>query len=293
VDYNAPTLWGTIGTLGSVVDAALANGKDPASDIAIEVRRAMRPCQELILEVVSKKTAALEIRLNKIKQFALKHLQCTTDECFEDMKMERFGKEGAPPPSDDTKAHDESKPKWVEEVIKSFEPRIEDLSTRLSRVTLETDEQAIKFAGLGFRLMRDASAWLMIHLPSHHCGLIVDVHIVMEHIQVQSFGQDSIKTLESLIKLKIKTMADGVAMTSFEQKILSFFKKAMTHKVIKDDASYFDTILNFEEWDAPGSGFRVQLKSELVSFRFVPRTWKILTTPWREIPLRTQWLPWL
>jgi hypothetical protein len=120
---------------------------------------------------------------------------------------------------------------------------------------------------LGFRSSWEANAWLMIHMPAHHCGLVVDVHTVFEHIQVQSFGQDSIKTLESLIKLKIKTMADGLAMTSFEQKLPRFFKKATAHKVIKDDASHFDTIASFDEWDSPGSGFRVQLKDELVTFR--------------------------
>jgi hypothetical protein len=180
--------------------------------------------------------------------------------------MDRFfGRSGHA--STPVEAHDKPKPEWVEEVIKSFETRIEDLSSRLAKVTSETDEQAIRFAGLGFRSAREVNAWLMIHMPAHRCGLIVDVHIVMEHIQVQSFGQDSIKTLESLFKLKIKTMADGLAMTSFEQKIPRFFKKAMTHKVVKDDASFFDTILNFDEWDAPGSGFRVQLKEELVTFR--------------------------
>jgi hypothetical protein len=73
--------------------------------------------------------------------------------------------------------------------------------------------------------------------------------------------------MESLSKLKIKTMADGIAMTSFEQKIPRFFKKAAVHKVVKDDASHFDTIISYDEWDAPGSGFRVQLKDELVTFR--------------------------
>jgi hypothetical protein len=101
----------------------------------------------------------------------------------------------------------------VDDVIKLFESRIEDLSTRLLKVTAETDEQAVRFAGLGFRSSREANVWLVCHLLAHHCGLIVDIHVVLEHIQVQSFGQDSIKTLESLIKLKIKTMADGLAMS--------------------------------------------------------------------------------
>jgi hypothetical protein len=44
--------------------------------------------------------------------------------------------------------------------------------------------------------------------------------MVFEYIHVQSFGQDLIKTLESLINFKIKTMADGIAMMSFEEKMV-------------------------------------------------------------------------
>jgi hypothetical protein len=58
-----------------------------------------------------------------------------------------------------------------------------------------------------------------MHLSAHHCGIIdFDVHTMLGHIHVQAFGQDYIKTLESLIKLEIKTMVDSFVMTSFEQK---------------------------------------------------------------------------
>ena len=247
---------------------------DASKTVAREVGRVLQPFRDQMLEAVAKKTAALEIRINKIKAFALKstkHLQQCIDDKFEDFDLEHFdgskaakqlpGSEFEPPSADDLK------PEWVEDIIKSFESRIEDLTTRVSKVTADNDEQAIRFAGLGFRSIREASAWLAIYMPDHHCGLIVDVHTVMEHIQVQSFGQDSIKTLESLIKLKIKTMADALAMTAFEQKIPRFFKKASSHKVIKDDASFFDTVCSWDKWDAPGTGFRAQLKDELVTFR--------------------------
>jgi ubiquinone biosynthesis protein UbiJ len=246
----------------------------PVVNVSSEVTRAIGPFKAQIFEHVVKRTSALETRVNKIKAFALKstaHLQRYIDEKAQDDDLAQLGNSAPELKTNAKEAKpdlvDNSKPEWVEDVIKSFESRIEDLSTRLSRVTAETDEQAIRFAGLGFRSAREANAWLMIHMPAHHCGLIVDVHTVLEHIQVQSFGQDSIKTLESLIKLKIKTMADGLAMTSFEQKLPRFFKKGTTHKVIKNDASHFDTIASFDEWDAPGSGFRVQLKEELVTFR--------------------------
>jgi hypothetical protein len=84
--------------------------------------------------------------------------------------------------------------------------------------------------------------------------------MLLEHIQAQSFGQDAIKTPESLIKLKIKTMAGSLAMTSFEQKMPRFFKKSTSHKVIKDDTSHFDMVVHFDKWDAPGSGFHLQLR---------------------------------
>jgi hypothetical protein len=275
LEYNAPTMWGSIGAIGSHVDVLAKSMSDPKLLVKVEVGRVMDPFKDQLLGAVSKKTSALDGRINKIKTFVLKtakHLQECIDEKgldedldFPPMSPANKTKEAAK--AEFIKDADHPKPEWVEDVIKSFETRIEDLSTRMSRVTAETDEQAVRFAGLGFRTSREANAWLVMHMPAHHCGLIVDVHTVMEHIQVQSFGQDSIKTLESLIKLKIKTMADGLAMTSFEQKMPRFFKKATSHKVIKDDASHFDTIASFDEWDAPGSGFRVQLKEELVTFR--------------------------
>jgi hypothetical protein len=36
---------------------------------------------------------------------------------------------------------------------------------------------------------------------------------------------------------------------------------------MKDNASHFDTIISYDEQDAPGSDFRVQLKEELITFQ--------------------------
>jgi hypothetical protein len=274
VEYNAPTMWGSMGALGSHLDSVASkvhNLSSPSEFFVKEFSRAIGPLKEQLLEAVARKTAALESRINKIKTFALssaKHLQDCLKEQAEDAAMAQFGtlpqRSQQPAP---TRAASEPKPEWVDDVIKSFETRIEDISTRLSKVTADTDEQAVRFAGLGFRSHKEAHAWLEIHLPSHHCGLIVDVHVVFEHVHAQIFGTDSIKTSQSLIKLRVKTMADSLAMTSFEQKVPRFFKKSMMHKVIKDDASHFDTIVSNEEWDAAGSGFRAQLKEELLTFR--------------------------
>jgi FtsZ-binding cell division protein ZapB len=56
-------------------------------------------------------------------------------------------------------------------------------------------------------------------------------------------------------------------MSSFQHQVLRFFSKPGAHRVIKNDASYFNEILTFEDWDSPITGFRDLLKEQLASFR--------------------------
>jgi hypothetical protein len=74
-----------------------------------------------------------------------------------------------------------------------------------------------------------------------------------------------------LFKLKIKTLADGLAMKSFETKVPRYFSQSSVHKVVKHDTSHFETIATFEEWDTPISGFRTRLKGELQTFQAAHR----------------------
>jgi hypothetical protein len=104
-------------------------------------------------------------------------------------------------------------------------------------------------------------------MPKHHCGLVVDIHIVIEHVHFCISGQDSIGQMDKSFKFKIKTLADAIAMTSFETKIPRYFSQSSAHKVVKQDASYFDTISMYKEWDLPNSGYCTRLKEELVTFR--------------------------
>ena len=134
------------------------------------------------------------------------------------------------------------------------------MSARLSRVTAETDEQAIRFTGLGFRSTHEANSWLAINLPEHPCGLIVDVHIVMEHVYAAIEGQEVIGQLQRQIKLGILTLADGLAMSLFQTKVPRFFSKQGAHTAIKNDSSFFREVIIWDDWDAPMTGFRAVLK---------------------------------
>ena len=161
----------------------------------------------------------------------------------------------------------EGTPEWASTFVSSFESRLDEMSTRVAKVTAETDEQAIRFAGLGFRSRREADAWLAIHLPDHCCGLIVDAHIVMEHVNAIIEGQEIIGQLQRQIKLGILTLADGLAMSSYQTKLPRFLTKQGSHTVIKNDSSFFSEVQTWDDWDAPMTGYRAVMKEALTLFR--------------------------
>jgi hypothetical protein len=203
------------------------------------------------------RAVALEDRINKVKSFVVKSTKRINERIETEVTDAGWGDKPSPSPPNSE----------LEQAMKSFESRLDKVSDRLAQVTAETDEHAIRFGGLGFRSSREADAWLVQNMPDHHCGLVVDVHIVMEHIHTAIAGQDSISMLEKLMKLKVKTLADGLAMKSYENKIPRYFSQASVHKVVKHDASHFENIATYEEWDTPITGFRARLKEELQTFR--------------------------
>jgi hypothetical protein len=257
-DIDAPTAWGSIGALASKVDVL---GKDQlvmVSNSKKALTKGLEPMREFVTSTVAQHSMALDNRMNKIKQFAVKSTQQLNS---------RIDSEVFAAPDHDVSPATVDKPDWVTDVIKSFETRLDDCSVRIARITAESDEEAIKFAGLGFRSSRESNAWLATNLPEYNCGLIVDVNIVMEHVHSIIGCQPIIGNLEKFYKLKIETLSDGLAMTSFETQIPRFFCKPMAYSVVKNDASYFDEIVSNEEWQMPGDGYRDKLKEELTMFR--------------------------
>eukprot|EP00978_Attheya_sp_CCMP212_P007876 scaffold18321_cov53-Attheya_sp.AAC.2 len=85
----------------------------------------------------------------------------------------------------------------------------------------------IKFASLGFRRSLEATAWLTTHCPSQ-------------------------MSMKKLYKLKIETIGEGIAITSY--------------KLVLNDLSFFHKIPSFSEWDERDVGWKTKLKLELQHF---------------------------
>jgi hypothetical protein len=264
-DYDTPTAWGSIGALGQKLDqVAKANNSGKWS---YELAQSIEGVKLLVPTLVDIHTSSLDVRLDKIKDFALRSVKKLNDRITSEADAWMYNAGSTVPAAAPPVSAASTSPDWADTFVKTFEKRLDDVSVRLAKVTSETDEQAIRFAGLGFRSLRESEAWLAIHLPEHQCGLIVDVHIVMEHVHASIGGQEVIGQLQKQIKLGILTLADGLAMSSFQSKLPRFLSKQGAHTVIKNDTSFFSEVPTWEEWDMPMTGFRECMKEALTSFR--------------------------
>jgi hypothetical protein len=153
------------------------------------------------------------------------------------------------------------------ELSARMETRMVDLESKMGGLVAKNDERAIKFAGLGFQSFPAACAWLETELPNHPCGLIVDAHMVFEHIHYAIEGVDTIATMEKLYKIKVASIADSVAMTSYDVKTPKFFCKNQGHRVLKGDASYLDAVPSHSDWSDVGTGYKMKLQEALAEFQ--------------------------
>jgi hypothetical protein len=126
------------------------------------------------------------------------------------------------------------------------------------------DVGAIKFCGLGFRNSKEAEAYILKEMPSHSYGLIVDAHMVMEHVFEMISNRSVLDQLYKIHKIKIDNVNDGIAITSFETVLPKyFFRQSGDYKVVAGAVSYLNSVKTFAEWDVPHVGFRDHFRSKM------------------------------
>jgi hypothetical protein len=154
-----------------------------------------------------------------------------------------------------------------------IEERLNSLDTKVGKLFARGDDISIKFSGLGFTKPADANSWLEKELPHHPAGLIVDAHMVFERVFYNMDNTDTLARLQQCYKIKVTAIADGVAITSFDSKIPKFFSRSHGHKVVKTDGSFLDAIASYQDWDNPGTGYRLRLQEELSNFEEIHGTY--------------------
>ena len=150
--------------------------------------------------------------------------------------------------------------------IEEMNDKIKDLERDTAKLSLK-GEGTVQFHSLGFHGKGDSDAWLELHSPGGGFGFVVDFHTLMEHIHHAITGVDALKQLQTVYKLKLTTISEALAVTSFEVPIPRFLSKSGAHNVIDNEASYFSLIPTFKHWNDPNSGYKYRLKKELEKFR--------------------------
>ena len=74
---------------------------------------------------------------------------------------------------------------------------------------------------------------MAIHYPGERGGLVVDFHALIEYLQHIIVCTDAIVKLNSLFKLTIETMTQGLVVKYFERTVPCLFTGATIHEVIK------------------------------------------------------------
>jgi phage shock protein A len=291
-DYLAPSAWGSIGAMAAKLDNFERRIQNQATVTTTHKREFLNNMTELQVDVESKIISEIKVSrdefFQRFESFKLAFISATRGlggrmDNVEIQLMGMVSKLGhtgstlthvpgpvMSPQDTDRLSRDASNVDTndlANEVIKRIETRMVDMENRLSGLVSKGDDRAIKFAGLGFQSISQSNAWLETELRRHPSGLIVDVHMVLEHIHYALEGIDTIATMEKLYKIKVTCIADSVAITSFDTKTPKFFCKIQGHKVLKGDASYLDAIPTQSDWADVGTGFKMRLQEALMEFQ--------------------------
>jgi hypothetical protein len=78
---------------------------------------------------------------------------------------------------------------------------------------------------LGFLKPSQANLWIKAEIPHHPTGAIVDIHIIFERIHHNISNISTLSVMQQLVKIKVQSIADGSAITFYDQRILKFFSK--------------------------------------------------------------------
>ena len=149
----------------------------------------------------------------------------------------------------------------------NLEEEVDNLKERLIMLEANMDKdnskgEGVNFHNLAFPSKFESDTWLELKIPSGSFGFIIDFHTLMEHVHYAITGVDSLKQLQNVYKLQLSTIAESLAVTSFELSSPRFLSNTGVHTVIDNETSYFTHIKTYKNWNDPRAGFKQRWKKE-------------------------------
>lgn len=132
-----------------------------------------------------------------------------------------------------------------------------------------SDDDTVRFGGVGVKSLTEAQAWLALHDPSDDFGHIVDAHVIFEYLYRDMDKADSnfLKSQLLLNKAGLSNEFEGSTITSYERSIPRLFLSSGRVRIIRNDESYFDTMPTYLDWRTNETGYRDHLMLGLKLFK--------------------------
>lgn len=254
-DFDAPTIWATLGILSSRMDHLLCN-------IDQHVQKRAKTAATQVLG-----NAHQYIQNLTTKQDLNKKALIAISTAVQNLQDHFVGLQNAATPAKNNLPN--SVPNAT---VNSNFPvsRIEKIEDEIKSMKLLTDNESIKFGALGFKRYSDACNWLKKNCPHDIFGFMSDVHVILEVLNVEMGNSisnnpnvDSIKHRADLVKLNLSTDWERFTITSFDRSVPRLFLSNAKFTIVRNDVSYFDTVTSWNDWKDSEMEFRVRITQAL------------------------------
>ena len=248
IKYNAPNMWSTLGLLAEEIDN---------SDLKPQIHQLESSVQHLATQhndpepLIKQYFDPLQKELSTLNTFVINASRTLNSKIIN---------------VSSSPAHSAVDIKQFEERDKLIMEKMSVLEDEITTLKAAHDSSAIRFGKLGFRTSAEANLWVEVHHPGQDFGLLMDFHLIMEHLNVQMTGQKLMSNFEKIHKMKLESNNQALAISSFETRIPRFFSSEGSFYVKKDE-SYFSGIKCWDDWDRPNDGHRDRLLQELHLFK--------------------------
>ena len=112
--------------------------------------------------------------------------------------------------------------------VQEMDAAMEDTRLRIVKLMADSSGETLKSFGLGFQSRLDSDAWVDQYLCDVPYGLVVDAHMVFEHLFSFASGneQGSLKTWYNIQKLDLANMTQATCLTSFDGSVPKYLSKS-------------------------------------------------------------------
>jgi hypothetical protein len=146
-----------------------------------------------------------------------------------------------------------SGPSGGSEDVAALRKEVAALRSEIRHLNDRENDEAVEIGGLSFSTQDDLAAWLLEEAPGLPFGTIVDYHALMQQVQYDQGGYDSVDVLLKSLKLRndmaLSTTGDVLALAALRSGLPAVLGEGKA--ATGEDRSSFNAFHTFADWKNP------------------------------------------